>query len=184
MTNDETRPALGMNLNVVGPLAAIGIGAVLYKFRKPIINGITRGIQNIKNKKGVIASIQFKTKAEDENSKTKNEYKLQFSVTDFVWRVINLSNSKKLVKEELVKDALDSEVGKKFRQKCQELWAPLFGVPDNNKIPVFYKTIDAYADTLKLSKSDVRAIMDFGDNFKKIAETCLSDDYKYDIRHK
>jgi hypothetical protein len=83
--------------------------------------------------------MSFNTKQTNEGAGDDNKYKLQFSVTDFVWRVINVKNPKKIVKEEIVKSALDSEIGKKFRKKCQELWAPIFGIPDDPKMPVFYK---------------------------------------------
>jgi hypothetical protein len=44
MTNDQKRPALGFNFNVVGPLAAMAVGSILYKYRKPIINSVSKGI--------------------------------------------------------------------------------------------------------------------------------------------
>ena len=162
------------------PILVAGAMAITYKFRKQIRNAIQRSYQKMLNSGGGIATMDFQTTNSDKKNKYK--YTLQFSVKDFKWRVLNRKNILHYPSKELLKAALDGELGKRFRQWCNERWSPIFEPANPGEVAGFASLINYSKDDSILDKKQKKMITDFGKNWERIKKDCLSDDYKFDIR--
>jgi len=147
---------------------------VTYKYKKEINALIDKGMTKYRNSKGRIAEMNFKTTGAE------TKYKTYFNIKDFVWRCQNLNNINHQPSEALLKASLDSELGKKFRDYCKNTWDPIFNSTENKDLAINFSEIIKEYDKFGLDKETVGYLKDFVDNWKKIEEACLSDNYKFD----
>lgn len=163
------------------PVLVAAAMAITYKYKKQIRNAIQKSYQKMLNKGGGIAELEFQTMGEDEKKKP-YKYVLQFSIKDFKWRCLNKKNILHYPSKELLKAALDSELGKKFRKFCESRWNPIFEPAEPGEVAGFATLINYSNGDKLVSKKEKKMLKDFGANWERIKKDCLSDDYKFDIR--
>jgi hypothetical protein len=73
--------------------------------------------------------------ADDSDTKfSDTKFSVRFNINDMKWHATCLDDRKmKFPEDEVVKKALDSEEGKKFKQACLKKWTPIFNPKDKAK---------------------------------------------------
>lgn len=102
-----------------------------------------------------------------------SKFSVRFSTNDMKWHATCLDDRKmKFDEDELIKKALDSEEGKKFKAACLKKWTRIFKPKDETRqvIPYIMKNFEKIG--LKASESNVNKIVDtvhkMEDNFSII----------------
>ena len=65
----------------------------------------------------------------------KEKYSLRYTTDGFKWICVNAKDAKKNVKDDVLKAALTSETGKKFKQECIRIWSKLFKAEEGKAAP-------------------------------------------------
>lgn len=96
-----------------------------------------------------------------------------------VWRVLNVSDQLKHPSKDYVKKIIDSDLGKKYRERLKQIWDPLFSDAKGGKID-FVKLLEQ-AKSVKISEKALAAFKDFAENYNTISSNCI-DSPKIDTR--
>jgi len=134
---------------------------IAIKERKTIVNAIGNTYLKYKDKKGVIAEMDFYF-----NNK---KYSTRFSTEDFKWHCVDPKDAKVNVKDDILNTSLSSELGKKFKKHCLETWSKLFKPKAEGETAPFKMIIDN-ADKVDIKSKELDKIKKIADNFDKIEE--------------
>ena len=155
-------------------LAAKTTGIVLNN-GKAVVDALGAAAVKFKEDANVIAQMNFLlTNGEDNDAKFQDsKFSVRFSTDDMKWHATCLDDRKmKFDEDELIKKALDSEEGKKFKAACLKKWTSIFKPKDETRqvIPYIMKNFEKIG--LKASDSNVNKIVDtvqkMEDNFSTI----------------
>jgi hypothetical protein len=135
--------AAGTALWVLAGLKAL---KVLIRHRKDISEIISNQYNKFEKNANVIASMSF---IYDDT-----KYKVNYKVNDNKWIIVDADNPKEEVEKDILKSALDSDLGKKFRKYCKNIWDPIFKGHDGNDSMFMFiiKNNDELKLKLKLPK--------------------------------
>lgn len=139
------------------PLAMIAKIAVEQK--DAIIKAVGNTYLKWKDKQGAIAEMDFYV--------NKIRYSARYSVKDFAWKCVNVKDAKVKVDDNIMKAALDSSIGKKFKKHCISTWDKLFKAEEGKTAP--FKFIIDNPDQLGLKKKEIELLKTIGDNYEKIS---------------
>ena len=159
-----------------------GLGAELLIKAMDFIERNGKGLRNTfercatmyANSKGVITKMDY-TVGGDANKK----YSMRFYKKDMVWRVLNVSDQLKHPGKDYVKQIVDGEAGKKYRERLKQIWDPLFSDAKGGKID-FVQLLEQ-AKSVKISEKALAAFKDFAENYNTISSNCI-DSPKIDTR--
>ena len=141
---------------------------------KGLTNTFERCATMYANSKGVITKMDY-TVGGDKNK----TYSMRFYKKDMVWRILNTSDQLKHPGKEYVKQIVDGDVGKKYRERLKKIWDPLFSDAKGGKID-FTKLLEQ-AKTVKISEKALAAFREFAESYDTISSNCI-DSPKIDTR--
>lgn len=142
---------------------------------KAVVDALGAAAVKFKEDSNVIAQMNFLlTNGEGNDAKFQDsKFSVRFSTNDMKWHATCLDDRKmKFDEDELIKKALDSEEGKKFKAACLKKWTRIFKPKDETRqvIPYIMKNFEKIG--LKASESNVNKIVDtvhkMEDNFSII----------------
>ena len=134
------------------------LGKIALEQRNNIIKAVGNTYLKYKDKKGVIAQMDFYIK--------KEKYSLRYTTDGFKWICVNAKDAKKNVKDDVLKAALTSETGKKFKQECISIWSKLFKAEEGKAAP--FKIVLDNKDQIGLKGKELDQLKTLADNFSKI----------------
>lgn len=113
------------------------------------------------NSKGVITKMDFGIK---DNPKLK--YSARFYVKDMVWRVVNTSDQLKHQTKEFAKNILTGEIGKKYIERVNKIWDPVFS--NKNGESINFAALLSSSKTVQISEKQLKLLTDFQAQYDKI----------------
>jgi hypothetical protein len=114
------------------------------------------------NSKGVITQMDFAIK-----DKPDLKYSARFYVKDMTWRVLNVSNQLKHQTKDFAKAILTSDIAKKYIDKVNKIWDPVFGKQDNGK-PIDFATLLSSSKEVKFNDKQIKLLTDFQSQYDTI----------------
>ena len=141
---------------------------------KVLANAFERQFTKFSNSKGVITQMDFGIKDQKDS-----KYSARFYAKDMVWRVLNVKDQLKHPGKDYAKAILESDIGKKYRDRLAEIWNPLFDAAKGGKID--FAQLFTAAKNVKISKNAIKAFQDFAEQYDKIKANCI-DSPKIDTR--
>lgn len=141
---------------------------------KVLANAFERQFTKFSNSKGVITQMDFGIKDQKDS-----KYSARFYAKDMVWRVLNVKDQLKHPGKDYAKAILESDIGKKYRDRLAEIWNPLFDSTKGGKID--FAQLFTAAKNVKISKNAIKAFQDFAEQYDKIKANCI-DSPKIDTR--
>lgn len=104
------------------------------------------------------------------------KYTVNYNVKNNKWIIMDRDNPKENVDKSILKSALDSDMGKKFREYCQKIWDPIFKPTGDAKESMF-TYIMQNNDELKLKLKVPKELILIGKDYDRIIKTGMSDNY-------
>ena len=147
--------------------------AIILNNGKSVVDALGAAALKFKEDKGVIAQMNFLlSNADDSDTKfSDTKFSVRFNINDMKWHATCLDDRKmKFPEDEVIKKALDSEEGKKFKQSCLKKWTPIFDPKDKTRNILTY--IMTNFDKIGLKADSAEA--------KKVSETIykMQNDFK------
>ena len=167
----------------IGPMLRLGgitVGAIVSGFNAELVikamefvekhgkklkNTFDRFQTEYANSKGVITRMDYKVEGSD------SKYSMRFYKKDMVWRVLNVSDQLKHPSKDYVKQIVNGETGKKYRERLKAVWDPLFSDAKGGKID-FVKLLEQ-AKSVDISESALRSFEEFAEDYDKILANCI-----------
>jgi len=103
------------------------IAKIAVEQKDAIIKAVGSTYLKWKDKQGAIAEMDFYV--------NKIRYSARYSVKDFAWKCVNVKDAKVKVDDNIMKAALDSNIGKKFKKHCISTWDKLFKAEEGKTAP-------------------------------------------------
>ena len=89
------------------------------------------------------------------------KFSVRFNINDMKWHATCLDDRKmKFPEDEVIKKALDSEIGKKFKQACLKRWTPIFNPKDKTRNILTYIMTNFEKLGLKAGSSEAKKMSD------------------------
>ena len=151
----------------IGPTVIIKLFDFFETYGKNVRNTIERQFTRFANSKGVIAEMTLSLKTDEASN-----YSLRYYITDKVWRGINLTDQLKSPQKEFVKELLNGQIGKKFRDRILEQWDFIFGKEEGSNISNFLEIMKS-STKIGLSDNQLKLLTDFNDQYESIKKDCL-----------
>ncbi len=172
-----SKSSIGPMLSLAGVGVGIltgGLGAelilktmdIIERKGKYIRNAFERTYTKFANTKGVMTKIDF-TVGNDE----KKKYSARFYSKDLVWRVLNTADQLKHPDKDFSKAILDSDIGKKYRDRLKAIWDPLFEESKGGKID--FEQLFSQAKDVKIPDKALKLFKDFADRYDEIKSSCI-----------
>lgn len=98
--------------------------------------------------KALAAFMTFIVDNGGDSDRNDTRFRVAFSADDLKWHATNLDNRKVRISEDkVIKAALGSEVGRKFKKSCLAVWDRIFRPEDGSDLsilPVFFRNFDGF----------------------------------------
>lgn len=110
--------------------------AIILNNGKTVVDALGAAAMKFKEDNGVVAQMNFLlSNADDASTKfSDTKFSVRFNANDMKWHATCLDDRKmKFPEDEVIKKALSSEEGKKFKQACLKKWTPIFNPKDKTR---------------------------------------------------
>lgn len=121
--------------------------------------------------RSLVAFMTFTVDNDGESGGNDTKFRVGFNADDLKWHATDLDDRKvKIPEDKIIKAALGSDIGKKFKKSCIAVWDKLFrpkSDSDMSILPIFFRNFDSFG-------------IKPGDKAKSVMETAkkLFDNYK------
>lgn len=168
----------------IGPmlsLGGIGLGVItggwgaeliikamdlIEKQGKQLRNSFERVQTMYANSKGVITKMDYTVGGDKDKT-----YSMRFYDKDMVWRVLNTSDQLKHPGKDYVKQIVNGDVGKKYRERLKAVWDPLFSDAKGGKVD-FVKLFEQ-AKNVDIPEKALQLFQQFSENYDTIVANCV-----------
>lgn len=123
--------------------------------------------------RSLAAFMTFTVDNDGESGGNDTKFRVGFNADDLKWHATDLDNRKvKIPEDKIIKAALGSDIGKKFKKSCIAVWDKLFRPkPDSDMsiLPIFFRNFDSFGiKPGNKAKSVMETAKKLFDNYKQV----------------